>query len=182
VVNSFLQPALLIFPAGIEKQVHRPARQLVLGVVLAILVATPGIVKVREVEAVDTFVLDQLEQFRQVVGVVLRHREADADLQAEITAQTYAFQRSFESAVHAAELVVRFADAIERDADVIEITLGNLIDIVFIDQGAVGRQPDVKTLGLGALGDVVNIRRNNGSPPERMSTGTLNSLRSSITP
>jgi hypothetical protein len=64
VVNSFLQPALLVFPAGIEKQVHRPARQLVLGVVLAILVAAPGIVKVREIEAVDTFVLDQLEQRR----------------------------------------------------------------------------------------------------------------------
>ena len=32
------------------------------GVVLAVLVAAPGVVEVREVEAVDAFVLDQLEQ------------------------------------------------------------------------------------------------------------------------
>jgi hypothetical protein len=64
-----------------------------MGVVLAVLVAAAGVVEVREVEAVDALVLDELQQPRQVVGVVLRHREAHADLQAEVAAEADAAQR-----------------------------------------------------------------------------------------
>ena len=51
------QAALLIVPAGVEQQVHRLARGLEMRVVLAVLVAAPGVVEVREVELVDAFVL-----------------------------------------------------------------------------------------------------------------------------
>ena len=100
------------------------------------------------------------------MGAVLRHREADTDFQAEIATQADAFQRSLESALHPAELVMRFANAVERHADVVEIALGNLVDVVFVDQRAVRRQADVKTLGLGAFGNVVDIR-----PQQRFAAG-----------
>ena len=105
-----------------------------LGIVLAVFIAPAGVVEVREIEAVDFFILNQLEQFRQVVGVILGQREANADFQAKIPAQSNALERGFKSTVQTTEFIVSFTDAIKRNANVIEITLGDLADIVFVDQ------------------------------------------------
>ena len=108
-----VQTALFILPTGVEEQIHGPARQLVLGIVLAVLVAAPGVVEVRKIEAVDAFVLDQLEQLGQVVRIILGHGETHADLQPQITAQADTAERSFEGTLHSAERVMRFRNAIE---------------------------------------------------------------------
>ena len=56
-----VQTPPLIVQGGIEEKVHGPAGELVAGVVLAVLVAPPGVVEVGEIEAIDAFVLHQLE-------------------------------------------------------------------------------------------------------------------------
>jgi hypothetical protein len=76
------------------------------------------------------------------------------------------FSEASKAPVHAAEFVVRCAEAVERNADVVEIALGDLGDVALVDQRAVRRQADVEALGLGALGDVVDIR-----PEQRLAAG-----------
>jgi hypothetical protein len=76
---------------------------------------------------------------------------------AEVTAQANATQRSVESARHLPKMVVGCTDAVERNADVVEIALGDAID-VRVDQGAVRRQADVEAHRLGTAGDVEDVR------------------------
>ncbi|MNQ96354.1 hypothetical protein D3C85_1119540 [compost metagenome] len=143
---------------GLDQQLHRPARARVAGVAVAMLVAAPGVVEVREVELVDAFVAHQLQQCRQIVGVVLGHGVAHADLHAGVARQADAVQRQREAAVEAAELVVGGADAVEADADIVEADVGDAANVGRIDQRAVAGQADVEAHLLGATADVVDVR------------------------
>jgi len=99
-------------------------------------------------------------------GVVLRHGEAHADLQAEVAAEADAVQRFLEGALHAAELVVRLANAVEADADVVKVSLRDTADVGFVDQRAVGGETDVEAQALGPLRDVEDVR-----PQQRLAAG-----------
>ena len=49
------------------------------------------------------------------------------------------------------------AHPIQTNADVIKTGCSNIFNVVFVDQGSVGGQADVKTHGLGASGNLKNI-------------------------
>ena len=125
---------------------------------LAVLVATTGIVQVRKVETVDPFILHQLEQSWQIVGVVLGHGEARADLETEVAAKAHPRERFLEGAFHAPEAVMGFTDTVEADADIVEIDFSDLLDVFLGDQGPVGGQADIEAHLLGALRDFEDIR------------------------
>jgi len=112
---------------------------------------------VREVEAVDPLVFDEGQQLRQIVRVLLGHREADADLQAEIATQPNTLQRCLEGPAHLPETVMRGADAVERHPDVVEVAVGDAVNVGRVDEGAIGRQADVEAQRLGAAGDVEDV-------------------------
>jgi hypothetical protein len=135
-------------------------------VVLAVLVAAPGVVQVREIEAVDALVLDQPEQAGQVLMIVLGHGEAHADLEPGIAAQADAGQRQVEGALHAAELVVRGAEAVEADADVVVADGADAVEHGRVDQRAVGGQRGEEAHLLRARRDLENVR-----PQQRLAAG-----------
>ena len=157
--DKFLvQSPLRVIPAGVEQEVHRPARGLENDVVLAVDVAAPGVVQVREVELVHALVLHEPEQRRQLVGVVLGHGEAHADLDALLVAQADRVHRGIVGAFQAAEAVVGRLQAVNRDADVVVADAGNPVDVGFVDERAVGREADIEAHVLGAPGDIEDVR------------------------
>jgi hypothetical protein len=92
-------------------------------------------------------------------------------------------QRLVEGALQAAELVVRGADAVEADADVVEAVARRCAGQRLVDERAVGGQADVEASCALARSAISKMSgRSSGSPPERMSAGTLKAFRSSITP
>ena len=157
VAADVFAPAVEVVPGGLEQQVHRRARHRMHGVIPAVARAAAGVVQVRQVELVDLFGAHQIQQRRQLRVVVLRQRAAQPDLDAVCAAEPDAGQRAVEGPVEPTEAVVRGAQAIERDADVIEAGRGDAPDVVRIDQRAVGRKPQVQAECLGVCGDFVNV-------------------------
>ena len=81
---SRLRPA----PGALDHHVHGLPRGLPGRIGAAVLVAAAGIDQVREIEFREAFALDEVEQARQLGGVVLGHGEADADLDAAVAQQS----------------------------------------------------------------------------------------------
>ena len=146
--------ALETRPGVLEQHGHGVARDVPRRVVAAVLVAASGIDEMRQVELVDALGARELEQGRQVVVIVLRHRKAQARLHAAPPAFLQAGERRDESAVAAAETVVRLADAVKAHADIIVADIGDAPGHVGVDQRAVGRQRRVEAEVDGAPGDV----------------------------
>jgi len=53
-----------------------------------------------------------------------------------------------EGAVEATEGVMRLAQTVDADADVVVTDGGDVRDIAFVDQRAIGRQTDIKPIAL----------------------------------
>ncbi len=83
-----------------------------LGVFAAVLVAASGIDQMRQIELVDPLVVAQLQQVRQVLGVVLGQGEAQPDLDAARLAFAHAAQGIRKGPLDAAEPVVGRADSV----------------------------------------------------------------------
>jgi hypothetical protein len=166
VTNSLSAGRAAGIPSRCRTAGPSPARGLVMGVVLAVLVAAAGVVEVREVELVDALVLDQLQQAGRSWALSWVMVKRTPTLRPSVAAQADAVQRRVEGAFLAAEAVVGLADAVEADADVVESRLGDAVDVGFVDQRAVGRQADVEAHGLGAAGDVEDVR-----PQQRLAAG-----------
>jgi hypothetical protein len=89
---------------------------------------------------------------------VHRHGEAQSDLDDARLEPPHGGERGFKSTLHAAEAVMHLTDAIKADADIIIADRGNAVGGRLVDQGAVGRQADIKAHRLGAGGNIIDIR------------------------
>jgi len=87
-------------------------------------------------------------------GVFFGHRVAHANLEAAVAAEAQSGQRGGKGALLAAEAVMRVGDSVEADADVVEAGVGDGVDVVRVDQRAVGRKRGVEAHRLAAPGDV----------------------------
>jgi hypothetical protein len=75
-------------------------------------------------------------------------------------------QAAVEGTLEPAEAVVHGADAVQADADVVEAGPCHAVGHRRVDQGAVGGQADVEAHGLGAVGNVEQVR-----PQQRLAAG-----------
>jgi len=135
-----------------------------MGVGLAVLVAAPGIIQVGQIELVDPLVIHELQQLRQIAGVVTGQGETHPDLDAGIPAQANAVQRLVEATLTSTEFVVDLAHAIQTDADVVIADRRNPLDVGLADQGTVAGQPHIEPHLLGTPGYFEYIR-----PQQRLS-------------
>jgi hypothetical protein len=83
----------------------------------------------REIEFRKALARDQIEQRRQLGGVVIGHGEADADLDAAIAQPPQAAERCLIGAFLAPEAIMRGADAVERNADVVVADVADAIGV-----------------------------------------------------
>ena len=155
-----------ICQTGLEQQVHCTARHLMMGIVLAILVAAASVVEMRQIELVDALFLHQLQQFRQISRIVAGQGEAHTHLDAAIQAQSNTVHGFIESAFLATEHVMRLAHAVNADTNVVVVDIRNGIDITLIDKRTVGRQTRIETHFLRTAGDIKDIRTK-----QRLATG-----------
>ena len=153
-----IQAPLGMLPGGIEQQVHGPPGGGMLGIVGPVAVAPPGIIQMREIEFVDLFRFDQVQHFRQFVGIVQGHGEAQTDLDPGLQTQAHAGQRGLVSAFVTAKGIVCGADAVQGNANVVIAGRLDGLDIVAIDQRAVGGQADIEAHFLGLGGDLEDVR------------------------
>ena len=109
---------------------------------------------------------DQLQQGRQVVGIILCQGEPDTDFYARIPTQTNAVQRFFEGTALATKAIMGLFDTVQADTDIIETNRRDRGDIALVDQGTVRRQTDIKAHVLRVMRDFKNIR-----PEQRLPTG-----------
>ena len=149
---------LRIRPGAVKQQVHGIACCQVVGILIAVDVAAPGVVQVREVELVRPFVLHQLQQVGQVVRVHGRHGEAQAHLHAKFSQKAHGGQAAVKGPVQAAKFIVRGFQSIQADAYVVKAFLGDALGQRAVNQRAVGREAGVKAQFAGLGGNFKNIR------------------------
>ena len=153
-----LEPAPRVVPAAREEHVHRVARGAELGVALAVHIAAPGVVEVREIEPGDALLFHQIEERLEVRGVVAGQREAHADLHLQVAQQAQRGQGLRERLFLSPEAVVRLLQPVEADADVAEARVADARGERRVDQRAVGRERDVQAQVLRARGDLEQVR------------------------
>src|SRR5690606_24729076 len=142
---ELLRPALIhVLPRALEQPLHRPPRDLPGGIIGPVLVAAARIDEMRQIELLDAFPGSEAEQPVELLIIVHGHREAQAHLDAVCPAKPHTRQRSLERSRLAAKPVMRRADAIETDADVVVADLRNASDVILADERTIRRQPDVE--------------------------------------
>ncbi len=110
--------------------------------------------EVIEADALDLFLLDEVEDAVDVFDVVAGEGEAEAGFLAGFMTGVKATDGGVEGAFFAAKFVVDFADAIERDADVGDLRGFEAGGFFGSDEGAVGGDGQFEALGGGEIDEV----------------------------
>ena len=175
--DQFLGAPFLQGTEGVfEKKLHGAPRGSEYGVRSAVVVAPPGIVEVGEVKALDVLGFQEVENVRQLGGIVAGHGEAQAHLEAALAAQADALHGRLEGAGAPAEPVMGLAEPVDADAHVVVADGGDLADGGGVDEGAVGGKADVEPHVLGAPGYLEDVGaqqrlaagQDEGRHPERL--------------
>lgn len=118
--------------------------------------------EVIEADALDLFLLDEVEDAVDVFDVVAGEGEAEASFLTGLMAGAETANGSIEGAFFAAEFVVDFADAVERDADVGDLGGFQAGGFFGGDEGAVGGDGQFEALGGGEIDEVEEARVDEG--------------------
>ena len=110
-----------------------------------------------ETQAADAFFLDDAEDAVDLVEIVLRHGEADADANAGIAAVANAADRVAKRAHASAHAVVPRLVAVDADADVGDADVGDAARFLGIDQRSVRGERHAYAEGCGVGGQVEDV-------------------------
>src|SRR5690606_8186696 len=99
----------------------------------------------------------QLKQGGQLHVVVHGQSGTQTDTNITLTAEFYGMHRGGKATFHLSKLIVNFWQTINADADIIKLSSSDLLNIAFVDQRAVGREGNIKTVLTGALSQLENI-------------------------
>ena len=150
--------ALQRLPCPIEQHGHGVAGDVPGRIVAAVLVAAPGVDEMREIELVDPLRYGEIDQIRQLMMIVLRHGEAQARLHAAPSTFAQARERRVECAFAAAKPVMRRAEPVEADADIVIADICDAPGEFGVDQRAVGGQGRIEAEIDRALRNVEYVR------------------------
>ncbi len=154
-----LAAMLHVVPGLLEQLVHGVAGHLVMGIGLAAAAAfaAAAVVEVRQVELLYIVFAHQRQQGRQLRVVVLGQGGAQANANAVPAAQVDGVHGRGEAALELAPVVVHRFQAVDADADVVVLRGGDLLDVLLVDQRAVGRQCNEEAALARVLGQFENV-------------------------